>query len=113
MAWRLSKESTNAEFSNLGNIDGDDKREEVIYNARTNWELLRCQTAKTLSLTGVKPNLLLKDMKRNDIIPVPAVQDDLPLSAKAVRIPERAETKRADYSKRKTVSQVGLCIIEL
>uniref|UniRef100_A0A1B6CMV2 Dynein axonemal assembly factor 1 homolog n=1 Tax=Clastoptera arizonana TaxID=38151 RepID=A0A1B6CMV2_9HEMI len=104
MTWRQSKESTNTDFSNLCNVEGEDKRDEVIYNARTNWELLRSQTTKSLALTVVKPNLLLKDIKKNEI-PSPNMQEESPLLAKAVIIPERVEAKRVDFSKRRTTSQ--------
>lgn len=51
MAWRINKEQTCAAFSNLSagiTEEEANKREEVIFNARTNWELLRSQTTKHL-----------------------------------------------------------------
>lgn len=60
MAWRRSKESTNAAFLDLtSDVCLDIRREEVISNARTNWELLRSQTkclmtAKTVCDTNLK-----------------------------------------------------------
>ncbi|KAL3288028.1 hypothetical protein HHI36_002480 [Cryptolaemus montrouzieri] len=45
MAWRRNKETTNAAFMDLtSDVCLSVKREEVISNARTNWELLRSQT---------------------------------------------------------------------
>lgn len=44
MAWRKSKESSDAKYSHLSNdVCHTIRREEVISNARTNWELLRTQ----------------------------------------------------------------------
>lgn len=103
MAWRLNKESSSP-FKNLGTTtssDTDNKRDEVIYNARTNWELLRSQTAKTFVTRRLSSSL--KDV-RSDESELEA-HESLPLSARAVRMPERAEIKRAEYSRRRTVSQ--------
>ncbi|KAJ8928190.1 hypothetical protein NQ314_019253 [Rhamnusium bicolor] len=45
MAWRRNKEITNATFMDLtSDVSLNYRREEVISNARTNWELLRSQT---------------------------------------------------------------------
>lgn len=44
MAWRKSKETTDANYSHLSSdVSQSIRREEVISNARTNWELLRSQ----------------------------------------------------------------------
>lgn len=44
MAWRKSKETTDANYSHLScDVGQSMRREEIISNARTNWELLRCQ----------------------------------------------------------------------
>lgn len=108
MVWRVNKEQTCAAFSNLGAgvvEEEDTKREEVIYNARTNWELLRTRTTK--HLLG-KHSSSLKDLRSEDIV---APSDTLPLSARAVHLPERAEAKRVTYSRKRSVSQqVGICI---
>ncbi|KRT80757.1 hypothetical protein AMK59_5313 [Oryctes borbonicus] len=51
MAWRRNKESTNSTFMELSSdVTLTGRREEVISNARTNWELIRCQT-KCLTVT--------------------------------------------------------------
>lgn len=42
------------------------------------------------------------DLRSEDIVPP---DDTLPLSARAVRLPERAETKRTSYGRKRTVSQ--------
>lgn len=56
MAWRRNKETTNAAFLDLtSDVCLHVRREEVISNARTNWELLRSQTKclnKTSDLIG-------------------------------------------------------------
>lgn len=45
MAWRRNKESSNAAYMDLtSDVCLNVRREEVISNARTNWELLRSQT---------------------------------------------------------------------
>lgn len=44
LAWRKSKETSDANYSHLSNdVSQSIRREEVISNARTNWELLRSQ----------------------------------------------------------------------
>lgn len=45
MAWRRNKETTSATYMDLtSDVSSNCRREEVISNARTNWELLRSQT---------------------------------------------------------------------
>ncbi|XP_054279143.1 uncharacterized protein LOC128997528 [Macrosteles quadrilineatus] len=102
LAWRANKEQTSAMFSHLSagiTLEEETKREEVICNARTNWELLRSQTTKQLLS---KHSSSLKDLRSENII---APEDQLPLSARAVHLPERAEARRITYSKKRTVSQ--------
>ncbi|KAJ8924344.1 hypothetical protein NQ315_007140 [Exocentrus adspersus] len=63
MAWRRNKESTNTSYMELtSDVSMNYRREEVISNARTNWELLRSQTK---CLTGsVNPiDKTLKNLK--------------------------------------------------
>lgn len=51
LAWRRNKESTNSTFMDLSSdITLNGRREEIISNARTNWELIRSQT-KCLTVT--------------------------------------------------------------
>lgn len=62
MAWRRNKETSNAAFMDLtSDVCLNVRREEVISNARTNWELLRSQTkclaAKTSNVVNVSRNL--------------------------------------------------------
>lgn len=57
-AWRRNKETSSSSFMELSsNVSLNVRREEVISNARTNWELLRSQTkclaAKTSALVPV------------------------------------------------------------
>ncbi|KAG8338338.1 Leucine-rich repeat-containing protein 49, variant 2 [Homalodisca vitripennis] len=102
MAWRVNKEQTCAAFSNLSagiTEEEESKREEVIYNARTNWELLRSQTTK--SLLG-RHSSSLRDLRSEEMVPP---SDTLPLSARAVHLPERAQAKRTTYSQKRTTSQ--------
>lgn len=78
MAWRRNKETSNAAFLDLtSDVCLHVRREEVISNARTNWELLRSQTKCLASKTpdsGVKleSDFVLKPEKR---IKVPALTD--------------------------------------
>lgn len=61
MAWRRSKENTNAAFLDLtSDVCLDIRREEVISNARTNWELIRSQTKCLTSKTVYDTNLKLQ-----------------------------------------------------
>lgn len=64
MAWRRNKESTNSAFMDLtSDVCLNVRREEIISNARTNWELLRsqtkCLTAKSSSNLSKNVNLSL------------------------------------------------------
>lgn len=107
MAWRLSKESASSVFSSLGVGVDDSKREEVIYNARTNWELFCSETTKSISLANIKHSVSLQDINKEEIITACKNEQELPLSARAVNLPERGvEIKRCSYSQRRTVSQV-------
>lgn len=64
MAWRRNKESSNAAFMDLtSDVCLNVHREEIISNARTNWELLRSQT-KCIAATNCKSSsTVLKDFK--------------------------------------------------
>ncbi|XP_039276071.1 uncharacterized protein LOC111044844 [Nilaparvata lugens] len=123
LAWRSTKEAScsttnvigppppttvplstsQAEGGAVGGVG--DKRDEVIYNARTNWELLRSQTARSFAnirkTAGGNDGAVAGGGGRSD----ESELESLPLSARAVRLPERAEVKRAEYSRRRTVSQ--------
>lgn len=55
MAWRKSKEASDLNFVSLSSDVGQSiRREEIISNARTNWELLRSQPHTVLSYTKPK-----------------------------------------------------------
>lgn len=59
MAWRRNKESSNPAFMDLtSDVCLRVKREEVISNAKTNWELLRSQTKCVNTKAGVVPKSL-------------------------------------------------------
>ncbi|ERL86235.1 hypothetical protein D910_03645, partial [Dendroctonus ponderosae] len=63
MAWRRNKENTNAAFMDLTSETSlNYRREEVISNARTNWELLRSQT-KCLANTVTTVDKSMKNLK--------------------------------------------------
>lgn len=82
MAWRRNKESTNAAFMDLtSETTMNCRREEVISNARTNWELLRSQT-KCLtnnintvdkSIKNLKPDsdFILTSLAKPNVKPLP------------------------------------------
>uniref|UniRef100_A0A6P7FUM5 Dynein axonemal assembly factor 1 homolog n=1 Tax=Diabrotica virgifera virgifera TaxID=50390 RepID=A0A6P7FUM5_DIAVI len=63
MAWRRNKEASNSTFMDLTNdVSLTCRREEVISNARTNWEFLRSQT-KCLTNNGNVVEKSLKNLK--------------------------------------------------
>lgn len=78
MAWRRNKETSNVAFLDLtSDVCLHIRREEVISNARTNWELLRsqskCLSGKTAdSNVKLDSNFVLKTEKK---IKVPALAD--------------------------------------
>lgn len=71
MAWRRNKESSNAAFMDLtSDVCLNVHREEIISNARTNWELLRSQT-KCIAAAKTSSSVL-KDLKiESDFILTP------------------------------------------
>ncbi|XP_012137385.1 uncharacterized protein LOC100881268 isoform X4 [Megachile rotundata] len=63
MAWRTTKEQSNSTFLNLtAQVCMNVRREEIISNAKTNWEFLRCHTKsstdKSNNENNVRPNML-------------------------------------------------------
>lgn len=56
MAWRKSKETSDTNFSHLSSdVSQSQRREEIISNARTNWELLRTQHPQVTAIrTGAR-----------------------------------------------------------
>ena len=53
MAWRRNKETNHPKYMDLGNaVSMNDRREEIISNARINWELIRSQTKCLTSITS-------------------------------------------------------------
>ncbi|XP_066245936.1 leucine-rich repeat-containing protein 49 [Euwallacea similis] len=64
MAWRRNKETTNAAFMDLtSETTLNCRREEVISNARTNWELLRSQTKCLTNTPNTAIDKSLKNLK--------------------------------------------------
>ncbi|OXU30110.1 hypothetical protein TSAR_003786 [Trichomalopsis sarcophagae] len=64
MAWRTSKEQSNSAFLDLSTqVCVNVRREEVISNAKTNWELLRTQ-AKCFNSNASKMNTIKSDHLR-------------------------------------------------
>lgn len=64
MAWRRNKESSNAAFMDLtSDVCLNVHREEIISNARTNWELLRSQTKCIAASNCKSSSTVLKDFK--------------------------------------------------
>lgn len=70
MVWRHNKELSNSTFMDLTtDVCSNIRREEVISNARTNWELLRSQTK---CLTSCTTNTYFKDLKTDcDLVIAP------------------------------------------
>lgn len=65
-AWRRNKESSNKSFMELtSDINSNVRREEVISNARTNWELLRSQTKCLSSTTTNTSNATMQSNPKN------------------------------------------------
>lgn len=75
MAWRRNKESSNAAFMDLtSDVCLNVHREEIISNARTNWELLRSQT----KCITAKTSSTVKDLKMNsDFILTPISKPEI------------------------------------
>lgn len=51
MAWRSNKEAAHAAYCALGGSEQQAaRRDQIIHNARTNWELLRLASSKVVLL---------------------------------------------------------------
>lgn len=87
MVWKANREKTI-------------EREEAITNAREKWETLKCSEVAKSQLSSS-----LRDLRFEEIIPL---NQSLPLSGKAVQLPQRA--KRIIFSKRKNHSQVCIAV---
>lgn len=76
MAWRRNKEASNAAFLDLtSDVCLNVHREEIISNARTNWELLRSQTK---CITTKNSSTIYKDIKINsDFVLTPLCKPEI------------------------------------
>ncbi|KAG5881300.1 hypothetical protein JTB14_016171 [Gonioctena quinquepunctata] len=104
MAWRRNKEATNVTFMDLtSDVSLTCRRDEVISNARTNWELLRSQTkCLTTSVNivektvkNLKPDsdfILTPLRKMNSSQPVRPVKSKAYMS-QATKVPVLADKK--------------------
>lgn len=73
MIWRKGKHSSDTKYSQLNSDVGHTvRREEIISNARTNWELLRSQQHVNRNLSFID-----KSIKNNANVPVSEVQSEL------------------------------------
>ncbi|CAG9765800.1 unnamed protein product [Ceutorhynchus assimilis] len=101
MAWRRNKESTNTAFMDLtSETTLHYRREEVISNARTNWELLRSQT-KCLtnnvttvdkSVKNLKPDsdfILTSLSKPSTKLPLQKSKSFIKISSKVPLLPDK------------------------
>lgn len=72
--WRKNKELNSSTFLDLSSdVSLNIHREEIISNARTNWELIRSQT-KCITTQSVSTNFVYKDLKINsDFVLTPIV----------------------------------------
>lgn len=63
-AWRKSKENTDQNFQHLSSdVSSSIRREEIISNARTNWELIRSQQANIINGSQRQTNQIKKSIK--------------------------------------------------
>lgn len=63
-AWRKSKENTDQNYQHLSSdVSSSIRREEIISNARTNWELIRSQQANIINGTQRQANQIKKSIK--------------------------------------------------
>lgn len=73
MIWRKGKQSSDTKYSQLNSdVCHTVRREEIISNARTNWELLRSQQHVNKNLSYID-----KSIKNNANVPVSEVESDL------------------------------------
>lgn len=76
MAWRKSKETSDANYSHLSNDVGQNmRREEIISNARTNWELLRSQQHVNKSSSYIQKTI--KNTSQQLQVPVSEIEVDV------------------------------------
>lgn len=63
-AWRKSKETTDQNYQHLSSdVSSSIRREEIISNARTNWELIRSQQANIINGSQRQVNQIRKTIK--------------------------------------------------
>lgn len=63
-AWRKSKENTDQNYQHLSSdVSSSIRREEIISNARTNWELIRSQQANIINGSHRQANQIKKSIK--------------------------------------------------
>lgn len=63
-AWRKSKENTDQNYQHLSSdVSSSIRREEIISNARTNWELIRSQQANIINGSQRQANQIKKSIK--------------------------------------------------
>lgn len=63
-AWRKSKENTDQSYQHLSSdVSSSIRREEIISNARTNWELIRSQQANIINGSQRQVNQIKKTIK--------------------------------------------------
>ncbi|XP_045460389.1 leucine-rich repeat-containing protein 49 [Harmonia axyridis] len=78
MAWRRNKETTNTAFMDLtSDVCLNVKREEVISNARTNWELLRSQTRCLSTKVSGIPKVLKNLQPDTDFFLTPITKSEI------------------------------------
>ncbi|KAK9872354.1 hypothetical protein WA026_017812 [Henosepilachna vigintioctopunctata] len=96
MAWRRNKETTNAAFMDLtSDVCLSVKREEVISNARTNWELLRSQTRCLSTKSSGVPKTLKNLQPDSDFFLTPLMKPvgKTRLRAKSLKVPVLPDKK--------------------
>lgn len=111
MAWRKSKETTDANYSHLSiDVCQSIRREEIISNARTNWELLRSQQHVNKSSLYIQKSI--KNTSQQLQVPVSEIEvdmySDLSDSVKMDRkltVRSKNVTNRNKANKRQTILQ--------
>lgn len=100
---QVTEQVRKAAFVWKANKDKSIEREVVITNAQKKWEMMKSQTTSEKTLLTCSA---VNDVQYEEIIPL---TESLPLSARTVKFPQRAEFRRNVFMHRRAVSQ-QVCI---
>ncbi|XP_063982329.1 leucine-rich repeat-containing protein 49-like isoform X2 [Diachasmimorpha longicaudata] len=114
MAWRTTKEQSNSAFLDLSTqVCVNVRREEVITNAKTNWELLRsqtrCFTSNSIKTNGIKNEkirgLNLQNSSKFDTVKLKSLEEAKSRGfGSLTSINEKVEAKKIQFKKRSSSS---------